>query len=113
MCYGNILEASMRHARKPHVCTFCGETILASDPYESMKFIDTSGDLRVQKHCLRCAALLRNVDSDDGCIVDFEAMKQSEASSLGWKRFRAMVRDSANELLSTLKPRRKARGGAS
>ena len=114
MCYGNILEASMRHARKAHRCAFCKDPINPGDPYESMTFVGDDGELGTQKQCLRCAAQLRAVDrdsTDGGCIYDWRETLRAQVEGDGWKKFRAKVREKTAELVAKLKPRRRSAGG--
>lgn len=111
MCYGNILEASMRHARKSHKCDGCGKTIAPGRAYLRQVLVDGKS-FETSAWCLLCHAKFRVIAdaSGESCVGDVDSgideERRADPSS-----FRETLRSAMRSALATLKPRRRASGG--
>ena len=96
MCYGQILEQSLRKARKDHRCSSCGRRIRKGSHYEYQASID-SGEWGHWKQCMRCTAAIEQLDVADGdhCIFPgyVHETLHDEAVTIGWRALREKLRD--------------------
>ena len=111
MCYGNILEASMRHARKAHRCTGCNRMIDPGRAYLRQVLVD-GRSFETSNWCLRCHATFSVVAHETGesCVEDVDGYA-AEMRRDAPKEWRESLRYAMRRALSKLKPRRRATGG--
>ncbi len=111
MCYGNILEASMRHARKAHRCTGCNRMIEPGRAYLRQVIVD-GRSFETSNWCLRCHAKFVVVAhaSGDSCVEDVNSCVD-EMRNDAPKEWREALRYAMRSALAKLKPRRRAAGG--
>lgn len=122
MCYGNILEASLRKARKVHLCLGCNRPIRPGRQYERVTGVD-NGDFWSSNWHKRCIAVadVTEPHDDDGCILgDPREANREHAQAGGWRdllrRARAMLAHRNRrwqEQAALRKAARAARGGDS
>jgi len=65
MCYGSMLEDSMRRARKIHRCMECGRDIKPGQVYRRSVTVD-HGDFNATKECQLCHALVEAMITLEG-----------------------------------------------
>lgn len=75
MC--EVIAESKQAARKPHVCTWCGQKIEVGMQYHRER-IKIDGDVNTQRFHLECLSALRDLsryEAGGGCVYfDFASM---------------------------------------
>ena len=96
MCYGTILEDSLRRARKAYRCQSgsCKRTIAVGVQYNYSVMV-RDGTIETWKLCERCRAKQEAAEPDqDGCVYDLRDSLLYEVEKRGWRGLRRYLRES-------------------
>lgn len=103
MCYGNILEDSMRKARRSHRCDECGRVIQPSEVYHRQAEVQDEFVFAL-KNCARCHVYWLawydiGEDDGDGCysVGSVRAQLSDAVACVGVGLMKAALRKARQE----------------